>query len=347
MGAFRKIVDGRVATALVMPDHDWFVGMGEVIVGPMSLADLRIRAGRGAVTAASLVWREGFDDWQPLGGFPEVLAVLQDAVDPGRPDPPVLAERPSVAAPGELGSPFEGAAPPSEIPGVRRGPSLNGVLAAAVAGSLLLGFGAGFLWFGHGPAAATADTGAASPVERPGNRVAVGFDEASRVAPDVSSRHDPGTQGPPPGGASEVGGPILGSQPARDPTTRRGLESLAAPRAPTAATSAALAADPARAGGQPLEEGQVQRTVSRQAGAVRRACWQPALDRRADGAPSTARVVVTIEIHPSGSVSSVTATPDPTGYPGLSACIAGRVRAWQFPPSGGGTVKVPFVFAGQ
>jgi hypothetical protein len=110
------------------------------------------------VTAASLVWREGFVDWQPLAAFPEVLAVIQDAADPS-PRGLAPAERTSIPAPGGLGSPFDRAAPVSEIPGVRRAPALNGVLATAVAGSLLLGFGAGYLLFGRRPAVARSRPG--------------------------------------------------------------------------------------------------------------------------------------------------------------------------------------------
>jgi len=58
--------------------------------------------------------------------------------------------------------------------------------------------------------------------------------------------------------------------------------------------------------------------------------------------------MVTISVGPTGSVQNVTTSGDPKGYPGLAPCIAGRVRAWQFPATGGSTtVNVPFVFAAQ
>jgi hypothetical protein len=47
-------------------------------------------------------------------------------------------------------------------------------------------------------------------------------------------------------------------------------------------------------------------------------------------------------------VQSVSTSGDPRGYPGLASCIAGRVRGWQFPATGGSsTAIVPFVFAAQ
>ncbi len=104
---------------------------------------------------------------------------------------------------------------------------------------------------------------------------------------------------------------------------------------------------PSGKGGQ-LDAGQIQSTVSRYTGAVKRRCWQPALDGRDPSAPSTARVVVTIGVAGSGNVQSVSTSGDPRGYPGLANCIASSVRAWTFPATGGSsTAVVPFVFAAQ
>jgi len=97
-----------------------------------------------------------------------------------------------------------------------------------------------------------------------------------------------------------------------------------------------------------LDGSQIQSTVARYTGSVKRACWQPALDTRDKDAPTTARVNVAITVLPSGSVSNAAVGGDPKGYRGLSQCISSRVRGWQFPPSGDSTtVNVPFVFAAQ
>jgi hypothetical protein len=106
-------------------------------------------------------------------------------------------------------------------------------------------------------------------------------------------------------------------------------------------------ATPASGGGQ-LDAAQTQSTVARYTGSVKRSCWQPALDARDPSAPTSARVMLTITVGASGSVQNVTTSGDPRGYPGLASCIGGRVRAWQFPATGGTTtVNVPFVFAAQ
>jgi membrane protein involved in colicin uptake len=100
--------------------------------------------------------------------------------------------------------------------------------------------------------------------------------------------------------------------------------------------------------GRPLDSGQVQRTVARYTGSVKRSCWQPALSARDKNAPSTARVSVSIQVAPAGNVQSATSSGDPRGYRGLASCITSRVRAWRFPASSGETtVNVPFVFAAQ
>jgi hypothetical protein len=104
----------------------------------------------------------------------------------------------------------------------------------------------------------------------------------------------------------------------------------------------------ATVGGAQLDGGQIQSTVSRYTGSVKRRCWQPALDARAKDAPMTAKVTVTITVGGSGSVQNATTSGDPRGYSGLANCIASSVRSWQFPASGGTTIaNVPFVFAGQ
>lgn len=108
------------------------------------------------------------------------------------------------------------------------------------------------------------------------------------------------------------------------------------PSSPAANTSAGLEAEA------------IQGTVHRYQNAVKRSCWQPALNGRSVDAPSSARVTTTIQILPNGSVASVKHTGDPRGYPGLASCIATRLKGWTFPKSNGTTTaNIPFVFAAQ
>jgi hypothetical protein len=50
-----------------------------VPLGPVRLAVLRDKAAQGQVDGESLVWREGFDEWQPAKTFPGLLAILEEA----------------------------------------------------------------------------------------------------------------------------------------------------------------------------------------------------------------------------------------------------------------------------
>jgi hypothetical protein len=126
----------------------------------------------------------------------------------------------------------------------------------------------------------------------------------------------------------------------------KGLDGLR-PGGPAGNTPSGTTGSGSSGGGQ-LDAAQTSAVVSRYTGSVKRSCWQPALDARDPTAPSSARVMVTITVGPSGSVQNATTSGDPRGYPGLANCIAGRVRGWQFPATGGTTtVNVPFVFAAQ
>ena len=111
--------------------------------------------------------------------------------------------------------------------------------------------------------------------------------------------------------------------------------------------STAQAPPPSGAGSQ-LSQGEIQGVVAQNQSIVKRKCWQPALESRATNAPTTARVNGAITIGASGNVESASASGGERDFPGLSSCIASRMKGWKFPPSGSSTpVNVPFVFAGQ
>lgn len=239
----------------------------------------------------------------------------------------------------------------SDLPGAvqrRRSPVLAWV--AVGGGALIVGLTLGRFLFGGEAAAPAAPASVAAPAaqpplpdlpapppeaveaeeaDAPSESVGVKARVATR-APQVSNRATAAPTAPP---ESKLTGGLraLGS----------GLGPNAGPRVDGGASTGA-------SGGGELSSAQVQATVARYTGSVKRSCWQPALDTRTKDAPMSARVNVTLDIAPNGTVKNVSTSPDPRGYPGLSSCIAGRVRTWQFPPSGGETtITVPFVFAGQ
>ncbi len=98
---------------------------------------------------------------------------------------------------------------------------------------------------------------------------------------------------------------------------------------------------------QQLDQSDIERVVNAHRASVKRGCWEPALAARDPNSPKSAKVTVSIAIAASGNVSSASASGG-DGFPGLASCVAGRVRGWKFPPSGGTSqASVPFAFFSQ
>lgn len=96
-----------------------------------------------------------------------------------------------------------------------------------------------------------------------------------------------------------------------------------------------------------LTAGEIKGVVDRNQPLIRQRCWQPEVSAR-QGMGGGARVQASFTISPSGSVQSASASGAEDDYPGLSSCIAARIREWKFPASASATpVNVPFVFAAQ
>jgi predicted Zn finger-like uncharacterized protein len=336
--------EGRNMTA-----DEWFVGINDVPVGPIRLSEIRKRAMLGAITADSLVWRDGLEAWRPLRTFPELVAVLEESMSSLQASAAPLVPPASRAeasgsgfSPGGTSS-TAGVTDDVVVAGLaRRGTPIVAWIAVFVA----LGFGVvlGFFFFSKQKppetivkyvevAAKGTDQPAALTETEPGNA------ESAASAKSGKTRPPGGGKAIAANGTNDkgVGGGLSGL---------KGLSGLS-PGGPGSPGGSTPGTTPGGGGGQ-LDAAQIQGTVSRYTGAVKRRCWQPALDGRDPSAPSTARVVVTIGVAGSGSVQSVSTTGDPRGYPGLSNCIASSVRAWTFPATGGSsTAVVPFVFAAQ
>lgn len=86
----------------VSPNDDWYVAVNGVPVGPVRVAEIRRKASLGAVNEDSLVWQEGLDEWRPLRSFPELAAIVRQAVSGARPSlpPPPPETRGSHPPPG-------------------------------------------------------------------------------------------------------------------------------------------------------------------------------------------------------------------------------------------------------
>ena len=93
----------------------WHVAIQDVPVGPMTRDELARKIDAGAVTPESLCWREGMDDWRPLGDLPELAQLLRRTREASRPQ----RGEPARAPRGEPARTQRGRPPPS----VPAGPS--------------------------------------------------------------------------------------------------------------------------------------------------------------------------------------------------------------------------------
>jgi predicted Zn finger-like uncharacterized protein len=177
---------------------------------------------------------------------------------------------------------------------------------------------------------------APQPAENEGNTT-VGPIEVS--APVVAVAKGTGSKGSKAAQAAET--PPPGTPAAPLSTSLTGLGGLVGgPSAPSGGSTSGSS------GGQ-LQTVDLERVVQSHRAFVKRQCWDPALSARPPNAPSSARVVVAINVARDGSVQSANATGG-DGYPGLSSCVQGNVKNWKFPQSDGTTTfTVPFVFAAQ
>lgn len=176
----------------------------------------------------------------------------------------------------------------------------------------------------------------------------------AEAVPDArSAEGEPAPDGvPPEANAPEAprvsAGAVKLAAAAADSSTSEGLPGLSGLKGLGTGPQTGPSGSSPSSAAQALDSGQIQGVIHRYTPAVRRSCWQPALDARDPSAPASARVTVSLTVGANGVVQSATGGADPKGYPGLSRCVAERARTWTFPPSGGTTtVEVPFVFAVQ
>jgi hypothetical protein len=91
------------------PYDMWHTAIQDVPVGPMTRDELGRKIDAGAVSSDSLCWREGMDDWRPLGELPELAQLLRRPRGDGRSNRP---------------APARGRVPPPVVPAPPRPTSL-------------------------------------------------------------------------------------------------------------------------------------------------------------------------------------------------------------------------------
>jgi predicted Zn finger-like uncharacterized protein len=97
---FRRHIAAPPEVPQRAPYDLWHVAIKDVPVGPMTRAELSRKIEAGAVSAESLCWREGMDDWRPLGDLPELSQLLRRGLESSRSGrPPSRTRLPPVPAP--------------------------------------------------------------------------------------------------------------------------------------------------------------------------------------------------------------------------------------------------------
>lgn len=95
LGADFRRSGGTAPEPAAKPATEWYVAINDVPVGPVKREEVARKIGMGAVTAESLCWREGLDDWRPVKEVPELFALVKQRRVPA---PPPVATRSSGAA---------------------------------------------------------------------------------------------------------------------------------------------------------------------------------------------------------------------------------------------------------
>lgn len=373
-GAFTKAVaataaiESTAAKEHALAGDEWYVGVNDQPIGPIRLAEIRDRAARGEVTPECLVWRDGFEDWKPLVAFPELVAVVEEGIAsyrslrPPPPSPAGKAAAPLVPQAAVQPQLQPAVSPPAAVhfddealaaAGISK-PKIPIAAWGAVFGALALGVTIGLVVIKPEPAKQVIKyvevpaSGKVGGAESPPPAPAANEDSNAQTPSGESAANDKRTGGGPRkivgNGAPDTAAVAASSEISQGLKGLQGLQGLGAPKTGPASGDVGASAS----GRQQLDSATLSRTVSRYTASVKRSCWQPALDTRAPDASTSARISANIVVAPSGKVQSVTVSPDPKGYRGLSSCIQSRVRNWEFPPAGGSTeFNVPFVFAAQ
>ncbi len=71
--------DSSTSALLNSSETGWYAGVRDVPVGPLTRAEMLAKIDAGDVTAETLVWREGLDDWRALQQVNELRDLLREA----------------------------------------------------------------------------------------------------------------------------------------------------------------------------------------------------------------------------------------------------------------------------
>jgi hypothetical protein len=136
-----------------------------------------------------------------------------------------------------------------------------------------------------------------------------------------------------------------------EPAARADTPTARAPKAPEAQGAhppeAQGSRSPVRRGDTDSTFVEINKVVRAHLAAIKKQCWEPAYAARGPDAPSSSKVVVSLNISPEGKVQS-TDVSGGDGFGSLASCVQTQAANLHFPASNeGAAVSVPFVFAAQ
>ncbi len=122
----------RSPSSQPLPTEDWYVGIGGVPLGPVRLAVLRDKAAAGQVDGDSLVWREGFDEWQAIKSIQPLMALVDEAKQTRASRMSLPAVVPPAPRPSQVSISQVGSGSPEAKPAAAAAASLSGGLGAGL-----------------------------------------------------------------------------------------------------------------------------------------------------------------------------------------------------------------------
>lgn len=356
----------RSAVTPVPALDEWHVAINDVPVGPVRREEIARKLAGGQIDVTSLAWREGMDDWAPIGQIPELTHLSTPPPPAAHVMPPPLLAQPAMRSDltpfgGRVGALPYGMEPswtggderssqvvinPSLVDQAtfrRATPSWPAMFAMACVFAFLMSgmtiLGARWLRepSDSAPAVATGAAGGAAIV-KPTLEVPPADPEPDPMVISVDEIKEGGATG----ARSRSGG--AGTAKPKKELTDAQREMLARMGGDTAGDLSSLGTDPGATGGPRKATGtltsqELTAVVMRGRKNLQR-CYETAL--RGSGSDETVRMDVELTVSPSGNVTNVQTSGG--NLPGLSQCIQRTVKMWRFPASGNtATTRFPLL----
>lgn len=112
---FQNVSYPQQAQPFVSPRSrgEWYVAIGQMQVGPLSMNEVEEKWGRGELNSTTLVWKAGMTGWQPLMYVPELSHLVPPMQEVKEEQPPVREFKPEINHKEEATEPISSSTFPS------------------------------------------------------------------------------------------------------------------------------------------------------------------------------------------------------------------------------------------